>query len=220
MWYVRLSNLAHALFSCSNDNAPSTGNKKNKKSALVKNASASALDPNDYAALNRRAQRFQREHEIERKKALQYGHSSSVQASRLGSRSGTPGLYGDEPEADPVRRAFLFRTYLMPCNLLHLECTKLGPLYYCWNMSRSIQGIPTVNLGKCHGISPALFPVPIIAQEPKPEQIRPYDVLQKTLTELKKRWREKANYNWICSQFKSLRQDLTVRLPLFVYRVR
>lgn len=48
-------------------------------------------------------------------------------------------------------------------------------------------------------------------QEPKPEQIRPYPILQQTLLELKKRWREKCNYNWICSQFKSLRQDLTVR---------
>jgi hypothetical protein len=51
-----------------------------------------------------------------------------------------------------------------------------------------------------------------VLQEPKPETIRPYHVLQTTLLELKKRWREKAPYNWICSQFKSLRQDLTVRL--------
>jgi hypothetical protein len=50
-------------------------------------------------------------------------------------------------------------------------------------------------------------------QEPKPEQIRPYVILQQTLLELKKRWREKSPYNWICSQFKSLRQDLTVRQP-------
>lgn len=50
-----------------------------------------------------------------------------------------------------------------------------------------------------------------LTSEPKPEQIRPYHILQKTLEELKKRWREKANYSWICSQFKSLRQDLTVQ---------
>jgi hypothetical protein len=40
--------------------------------------------------------------------------------------------------------------------------------------------------------------------------IRPYPVLQQTLLELKKRWREKVSYVWICNQFKSLRQDLTV----------
>jgi len=50
-----------------------------------------------------------------------------------------------------------------------------------------------------------------LTSDPKPEQIRPYHVLQQTLTELKKRWREKVPYNWICSQFKSLRQDLTVQ---------
>jgi hypothetical protein len=48
-------------------------------------------------------------------------------------------------------------------------------------------------------------------QEPKPEQIRPYAVLQQTLQELKKKWKDKAPYNWVCNQFKSLRQDLTVR---------
>ncbi len=48
-------------------------------------------------------------------------------------------------------------------------------------------------------------------QEPKPESIRPYPVLQQTLLELKKKWREKVSYAWICNQFKSLRQDLTVR---------
>jgi len=50
-----------------------------------------------------------------------------------------------------------------------------------------------------------------LTTEPKQEQIRPYAILQQTLTELKRRWREKANYDWICSQFKSLRQDLTVQ---------
>lgn len=47
-------------------------------------------------------------------------------------------------------------------------------------------------------------------KEPRPEMIRPYAVLQQTLVELKRRWREKVSYDWICNQFKSLRQDLTV----------
>jgi hypothetical protein len=50
-----------------------------------------------------------------------------------------------------------------------------------------------------------------LTSEPKPETIRPYPVLQQTLVELKKRWKEKVSYNWICNQFKSLRQDLTVQ---------
>ena len=43
--------------------------------------------------------------------------------------------------------------------------------------------------------------------------IRPYAVLQQTLVELKKRWRAKISYDWICNQLKSLRQDLTVWFP-------
>ncbi|KAG6888660.1 hypothetical protein C0995_006778 [Termitomyces sp. Mi166 len=139
-------------------NDPPISNKKAKKNSL-KNASApSIFDPNDQAALNLRAQRFQREHELERTKHLRNNGQSSLKVNHHTthlfrdmtlSRSGSPfGGGADDPEADP---------------------------------------------------------------EPKPEQIRPYAVLQKTLLELKKRWREKCSYNWICSQFKSLRQDLTVQ---------
>jgi SAC3 family protein LENG8/THP3 len=46
--------------------------------------------------------------------------------------------------------------------------------------------------------------------------IRPYAILQQTLVELKKRWRAKVSYEWICNQFKSLRQDLTVPTMYFV----
>jgi hypothetical protein len=28
---------------------------------------------------------------------------------------------------------------------------------------------------------------------------------------LKRKWREESNYNWVCDQFKSMRQDLIVR---------
>lgn len=50
----------------------------------------------------------------------------------------------------------------------------------------------------------------ILSQEPDPKKIRPYSVLRETVDELKNRWKKKENYNWICSQFKSVRQDLTV----------
>ncbi|KAF2113387.1 SAC3/GANP/Nin1/mts3/eIF-3 p25 family-domain-containing protein [Lophiotrema nucula] len=46
---------------------------------------------------------------------------------------------------------------------------------------------------------------------PKPETVRPQHVLEKTLDLLKKKWREESNYGYICNQFKSLRQDLTVQ---------
>ncbi|KAI1820209.1 SAC3/GANP/Nin1/mts3/eIF-3 p25 family-domain-containing protein [Xylaria intraflava] len=46
---------------------------------------------------------------------------------------------------------------------------------------------------------------------PKAEDVRPGYVLQQTLDLLKRKWRKENNYNYICDQFKSLRQDLTVQ---------
>lgn len=46
---------------------------------------------------------------------------------------------------------------------------------------------------------------------PKPSAVRPERILHQTLDLLKKKWRKESNYNYICEQFKSLRQDLTVQ---------
>lgn len=46
---------------------------------------------------------------------------------------------------------------------------------------------------------------------PVPSAVRPESVLRQTLELLKKRWLQDANYSYICDQFKSMRQDLTVQ---------
>lgn len=46
---------------------------------------------------------------------------------------------------------------------------------------------------------------------PKPSAVRPEHVLHKTLDLLKKKWKRENNYTYICDQFKSMRQDLTVQ---------
>lgn len=51
---------------------------------------------------------------------------------------------------------------------------------------------------------------------PNPDEIRPLDVCKRALDHIKKKWRSEGNYNWVCDQFKSLRQDLTVRPPRFL----
>lgn len=48
-------------------------------------------------------------------------------------------------------------------------------------------------------------------QAPDPTTVRPLPILRKTLDWLKGRWKETADYNYVCDQFKSLRQDLTVQ---------
>ncbi|OSX64205.1 hypothetical protein POSPLADRAFT_1045307 [Postia placenta MAD-698-R-SB12] len=153
----------------------STSNKKSKKTAVAKNAASNALDYTDVAALNRRAARFKREHEIERQKGLQSqtGHAQNTFSHTFSSHSDSP-FHGDEPEANP--------------------------------------DVPNWDRFTIVGTSQEIYKDYLrLTSEPKPEQIRPYPVLQKTLNELKRHWREKKKYTWICSQFKSLRQDLTVQ---------
>ena len=48
-------------------------------------------------------------------------------------------------------------------------------------------------------------------QAPDPANVRPLQVLRQTLELLKKKWKDERNYTYICDQFKSLRQDLTVQ---------
>ncbi|KAG9238462.1 SAC3/GANP/Nin1/mts3/eIF-3 p25 family-domain-containing protein [Amylocarpus encephaloides] len=46
---------------------------------------------------------------------------------------------------------------------------------------------------------------------PIPSQVRPDPILRQTLELLKKKWKKEGNYSYICDQFKSMRQDLTVQ---------
>ncbi|KAM5347962.1 hypothetical protein ACJ41O_007786 [Fusarium nematophilum] len=46
---------------------------------------------------------------------------------------------------------------------------------------------------------------------PVPTKVRPEPVLRQTLDLLKKKWKKESNYSYICDQFKSMRQDLTVQ---------
>ncbi|KAJ4473692.1 SAC3/GANP/Nin1/mts3/eIF-3 p25 family-domain-containing protein [Lentinula aciculospora] len=156
--------------------------KKAKKSSLKQiTAGTASLDLNDQAALNRRAERFQREHEIERQKSRNSSLKANAHNSHLfsnnswnTSRSASPLGISDEPEADP--------------NVID------------WDRFTIV------------GSSREIFKDYLrLTDAPKPETIRPYTVLQETLVQLKRRWREKCSYDWICNQFKSLRQDLTVQ---------
>jgi hypothetical protein len=55
---------------------------------------------------------------------------------------------------------------------------------------------------------------------PDPATVRPLHVLEKTLEMLLKKWKTERNYNYICNQFKSLRQDLTVQHIKNAFTVR
>lgn len=63
-------------------------------------------------------------------------------------------------------------------------------------------------VGRCQDLEKQYFR---LTSAPNPESVRPLEVLEKTLDHLKKKWRREKNYSYICDQFKSLRQDLTVQ---------
>ena len=50
-----------------------------------------------------------------------------------------------------------------------------------------------------------------LTSAPNPDTVRSLPVLEKTLDFLKKKWKKENNYSYICDEFKSLRQDLTVQ---------
>lgn len=47
-------------------------------------------------------------------------------------------------------------------------------------------------------------------QAPDPASVRPLPILRKTLELIKQKWEKEHNYTYMCDQFKSMRQDLTV----------
>lgn len=50
-----------------------------------------------------------------------------------------------------------------------------------------------------------------LTSEPDPDMVRSLETLKRTLDLLKRKWKEEQNYAYICDQFKSLRQDLTIQ---------
>lgn len=63
-------------------------------------------------------------------------------------------------------------------------------------------------VGRCQELEKNYFR---LTSAPNPDTVRPLPVLMKTLDLLKKKWKKDNNYGYICDQFKSLRQDLTVQ---------
>lgn len=127
----------------------SPNNKKAKKNQMAKAAAHTSFDVNDRAALDRRAQRFAREHQIEAQKATPT-YNTGGQASLFRNnprnshlydhlRSGSPFLSPDGPEGDPVS---------------HL-CKITVRMYTQWSMP--LQNVPNWDKHTIVGTSQEIF---------------------------------------------------------------
>jgi SAC3/GANP family len=63
-------------------------------------------------------------------------------------------------------------------------------------------------IGRCETLEKSYLR---LTSAPNPDKVRPLHILKQTLELLKKKWKKEKNYSYICDQFKSLRQDLTVQ---------
>ncbi|KAL2361072.1 hypothetical protein RJZ56_006066 [Blastomyces dermatitidis] len=72
--------------------------------------------------------------------------------------------------------------------------------------SPDVGGGPVI--GRCQMLEKNYFR---LTSAPNPDTVRPLPVLKKMLDLLKKKWRLENNYTYVCDQFKSMRQDLTVQ---------
>ncbi|KAG9124622.1 hypothetical protein FRC07_010918 [Ceratobasidium sp. 392] len=166
----------------------------------LKKTTISGVATDNETRLEKRKRRFEREHEIEKQKAsgmfsgTQFTHHSQSPTGFDIARDNTPTY---TPMAYRSAGAISKRKY---ANTTTEDVGDGDPNVIDWDRFTVV------------GTSRELFKNYLrLTSAPDPSTIRPLEVLQRTLEELKKRWRQTNDYRWACDQFKSLRQDLTVQ---------
>ncbi|TIB67063.1 hypothetical protein E3P77_01804 [Wallemia ichthyophaga] len=126
------------------------------------------------------------------------------------------GFTVDDDEDMRVKRAKRFEGATIPSTYTNPATVKMPPKANKWiNRGNTSEPDPNVIDWDQHtivGLSDSLEKQYLrLTSAPDPATIRPLPVLKKTLDHLKRKWRQERDYNYICDQFKSLRQDLTVQ---------
>ena len=90
-----------------------------------------------------------------------------------------------------------------------------------WRASPSPEPISGPVVGTCQNLEKGYLR---LTAAPRPSEVRPEHILKQSLEFLKKKWKKDGNYTYICDQFKSMRQDLTVQrisneLTVSVYEI-
>lgn len=77
-----------------------------------------------------------------------------------------------------------------------------------WRASPSPEPSSGPVIGTCQSLEKGYLR---LTSAPRPAEVRPEHILKQSLEFLKKKWKKDGNYTYICDQFKSMRQDLTVQ---------
>jgi len=138
-------------------------------------------------------------------------------AERIGGRDQTAGA-GDHQGKRQKKDVEAFRATAPASKLFDLEKRKQrferenAGSSSPFSTSRGESPLPSANDGPVVGTNQKLEKNYFrLTAPPKPETVRPLPVLRKTLDLLIQKWKDEHNYGYICDQFKSLRQDLTVQ---------
>ncbi|KAJ1019783.1 hypothetical protein NDA13_006008 [Ustilago tritici] len=191
---------------------PSNRAKKSllKKRSAPTSTSLSAEDAEEQARKEKRAKRFESEQEEFRRQQddmLETAIASTSLASRFGGAAGPtsrvstaqqgvwPGAQGKAAKANGFNNG---RSKYGASAFADTEVA--DPNVIDWDEDTVV------------GTSSKLEkPYLRLTSAPDPKTVRPLSTLVQTLELLKKKWRTENNYSYICDQFKSMRQDLTVQ---------
>ncbi|KAJ9474970.1 Protein THP3 [Pseudozyma hubeiensis] len=190
--------------------APSASTKKSllkKRAAPSSSASASlsASDLEEQQRKEKRARRFEKEQQEFRRQEdemLETAIASTSLASRFGGGAGQASWSAAASAAGTARSngksKYAAQT---PIGGPHFTDTEVAdPNVIDWD-EHTVVGTSS-KLEKSYLR---------LTSAPDPKTVRPLSTLVQTLELLKKKWRTENNYSYICDQFKSMRQDLTVQ---------
>ncbi len=99
---------------------------------------------------------------------------------------------------------------------LEIDWSELKIVGTCENLEKQYLRLTSVCAvcGVVYPCTSLLTPASLLfrlMQAPAPSTVRPERVLKKSLEMLQKRWAKDSDYKYVCEQFKSIRQDLTVQ---------
>lgn len=193
---------------------PSTSNKKSllKKRAAPSSSSSVALtaeDREEQARKEKRARRFEKEQQEFRRQEdemLETAIATTSLASRFGGGSAGNSSASWHSTTRPTS------SYTNGAQSQYTSGTPLAAVSGFTDTEVADPNVIDWDNQTVVGTSTKLEkPYLRLTSAPDPKTVRPLSTLTQTLELLKKKWRTENNYSYICDQFKSMRQDLTVQ---------